>query len=194
MTNVPNAVMVQLLAAGDEGALVFSVSFDPSIVSFVSATKAAGIAAFAVNSNNAATGSLGIAASRSSFAAGTNPIAQLVFSPVTYSNTATLSFADVPANRSVSDVTGTTHLLATYQNGALAVSGSSWPMLSLSSTGSQITLSWPSSATNFVVQTTTNFSSAWAAAGGSPVSNGSTISLTLPAPANTAFYRLSQEP
>ena len=31
-------------------------------------------------------------------------------------------------------------------------------------------------------------------AGGAPVSNGPTNSLTLPAPANTTFYRLCQQP
>jgi hypothetical protein len=195
MTNVANAVVVQLLAQGDESALVFSVSFDPAILSFASATPGAGTsgAMFMVNSAAAAAGELAIALalpSGQSFAAGTDQIAELAFNLVNYSNTAALVFTNSPASCSVSDVTGSTHLSATYQNATLAV----WPVLDIVSTGRQLTLSWPSSATNFLVQMTTNFSAAWTAAGGAPVSNGSTISLTLPAPANTTFYRLCQKP
>jgi hypothetical protein len=193
MPNVANAVMVQLLAEGDEGALVFSVSFDPAILSLASATPGAGTsgAMFMANSTAAATGKLAIALalpSGKSFAAGTNQIAELAFNLVNYSNLSALAFTNSPALCSVSDVTGSTHLSATYQNAVLAV----WPALDIASTGRQVTLSWPSSATNFVVQMTTNFSAAWTAAGGAPVSNGSAISLTLPAPATTTYYRLSQ--
>jgi hypothetical protein len=50
----------------------------------------------------------------------------------------------------------------------------------------------PGSAANFTVQMTTNFSAAWSAAGGSPVTNSATISVTLPDPTNATFYRLYQ--
>ena len=152
---------------------------------------------FIVNSNNVAAGNLGIvlaAPSGQSFAAGSNQLAQLSFSPVSYSNTATLSFADSPVARSAANVSASTHLPATYQSGTMAVGGSSWPVLNIASTNGQVTLSWPSSAANFVVQTTTNLSGVWIAAGGAPVSNNPAMLLMLPAPTNTTFYRLQQQP
>jgi hypothetical protein len=124
-----------------------------------------------------------------SFAPGANQIAQLAFGPVNYSNTVPLLFTNSPALCSVSDVAAN-ELSATYQNTVLAV----WPLLGMASTGSQVSLSWSSSATNFTLQMTTNLSAAWTDVGSAPVSNGSTLSLTLPAPGDTTFYRLSQQP
>ena len=198
MTNVANSVMVQLLAVGDENTVDFSLTFDPAIVNFVSAAKGAGAsgAMFIVNSKATAAGQLGLVVAMpggQAFAAGTNPIATVNFSPVCYSNTAALAFADAPVLRSVADVTATAHLSATYQNGTLAVGGSEWPVLDIAPSGGNLILSWPSSAANFTVQMTTNFSAAWSAAGGTPVSNNSTISVTLPAPTNTTFYRLGTQ-
>jgi hypothetical protein len=193
ITNVANSVMVQLLAAGDESGLSFSVAFDPAIVSFVSATPGAGTsgAMFRVNSTAAAAGKLGFALALpggQTLAAGTNQIVTLAFNPVNYSSTAPLVFTNSPASCSVSDVTAN-ELSATYQNTAMAV----WPMLAIASAGGQITLSWPSSATNFTVQMTTDLNAGWTDAAGTPVTSGSTNSLTLPAPASTTFYRLCQQ-
>jgi hypothetical protein len=67
-------------------------------------------------------------------------------------------------------------------------------VLNIAPSGGNIVLSWPSSVANFTAQMTTNFSAAWSAAGGTPVTNNSTISVTLPAPTNTTFYRLFSQP
>jgi hypothetical protein len=195
MTNVANSVMVQLLAIGDENTVDFSLTFDPAILHFVSAAEGAGAsgAMFIVNSKAAAAGQLGLVVAMpggQGFAAGTDLIATVNFSPVCYANTVALAFADAPVVRSVADVTATVHLSATYQNGTLA----EWPVLNIAPSGGNIVLSWPSSAANFTVQMTTNFSAAWSAAGGTPVTNNSTISVTLPAPTNTTFYRLFSQP
>lgn len=194
---VTNSVAVELLAQGDESTVDFSLTFDPTLLSFVGATKGAGAGAamLIVNSNRLANGTLGIVLSLpggQGFAVGTDQIAKLNFSSVSYSNTAALAFSDSPVLRSVSDVTATSHLQATYQSGSLVVGGAAWPVLDIAPAGGDISLSWPASGTNMTVQMTTNFPATWSAAGGTPVTNGSTISVTLPAPANPTYYRLYQ--
>jgi hypothetical protein len=72
------------------------------------------------------------------------------------------------------------------------VAGSAWPTLGIGTSGGNIILTWASTATNFTVQMTTDMNAGWSAAGGTAVSNGSTISVTLPAPASATFYRLYQ--
>jgi hypothetical protein len=41
-------------------------------------------------------------------------------------------------------------------------------------------------------QWSTNLGANWAETGGTPATNGATVSLPLPAPSNTTFYRLHQ--
>jgi hypothetical protein len=81
---------------------------------------------------------------------------------------------------------------ANYQSGSLQLAGMSWPQLGISQTGGGITLSWPSAATALAAQWTTNLGANWTKTGGTPVTNGGTVYLTLPAPASTTFYRLAQ--
>jgi hypothetical protein len=185
-----------LLAEGDENTVDFSLTFDPTLVSFVSAAPGAGIsgALFILNTNGVGTGNLGIVLALpggQAFAAGTNSIVQIDFGSVYYSNTAVLAFGDAPVPRSVADVTANI-VSATYQNGTLAVAGSAWPTLGIGTSGGNIILTWASTATNFTVQMTTDMNAGWSAAGGTAVSNGSTISVTLPAPASATFCRLYQ--
>jgi hypothetical protein len=130
--------------------------------------------------------------SGTAFAAGANQIATLAFRAVSYSNQATLAFGDIPVVRSVADVTATSHLATAYQSGSLAVGGAAWPQLAISQSARSLTLSWPSSPTVFNVQWSTNLGVNWTNTGGTPVTNGGMVFLTLPAPTNTTFYRLAQ--
>jgi hypothetical protein len=68
----------------------------------------------------------------------------------------------------------------------------STPILSMLFSGSDIVISWSSSATNFVVQTNSNLSSTnWGTAGYAiSTSDGTNYSVTIPPPSGTLFYRL----
>jgi hypothetical protein len=191
-----DTVTVQILAAGNENTVDFSLSFDPSVVSYVSAAPAAGLsgALFIVNTNAIGAGKIGFVLGLpggQTLAAGTNSLVQINLASVHYSNTATLSFGDVPVPRSVADVTANT-VSAAYQNGSLAVAGTTWPTLNIGASGGNLSLIWSSTATNFSVQSTTNLGSAWNTLSATFTTNGSTISVTVPAPTNTTYYRLSQ--
>jgi surface antigen len=190
------SAMVELAAQGDESAVQFSVDFDPTAISFVSASLGAGAAGAVLfaNTTNLAAGQLGIALclpSPNTFAAGTQPIVKLNFNSSSYSNTASLVFADSPLVRQVGDNTATA-VSATYLNGSLVVGGAPWPPLAISQSSGNIILSWPASAGSFGAQKTTVLGGSWTGAGGTPVTNGATVFLALPAPTNTTFFRLSQ--
>jgi hypothetical protein len=70
------------------------------------------------------------------------------------------------------------------------------PRLSIASAGSNVKLSWPSSATGFALQNATNLPAGtnWSAVVATLVTNGGTISATVPIPGNRNFYRLKQGP
>ena len=194
-----DSVMVQLVAQGGETALQFSVAFDPTALSFVSASLGSGASGAYLIPNTAsnATGQLGIALAflpsqpPKAFAAGTQEVVKLNFNSISYSNTTSLVFTDSPTIRQVAD-TNASVLSAGYQNGALQIGGTSWPQLAISQSAGGLTLSWPSSPTVVTAQWTTNLGANWSNTTVTPVTNGPTVSLTLPAPTNTTFYRLYQ--
>jgi hypothetical protein len=65
------------------------------------------------------------------------------------------------------------------------------PQLSVSVSGKNITISWPSSATGFTLQQNTSLNSAtWQTAQQTPSDNGTIRSISLTAPAGNMFYRL----
>jgi Cohesin domain/Bacterial Ig domain len=191
-----NSATVQLVAAGGENTIDFSLNFDPTVVTYISAAPASGVsgALFILNTNDIPTGKVGFVLGLpggQSFAAGTNSIVQINFAPISYSNTTVLTFGDIPIPRSVADVTADT-VTATYQNGSFAVAGTVWPALSIGTAGGNVSLSWSTTATNFSLQTTTNLSAAWSALTATPAINGTTVTVTVPTPTNTTYYRLSQ--
>jgi hypothetical protein len=194
VTNIANCVLVELAAQGDENTLAFSVSFDPTVLSFASARQVAVAsgAQFRVNTNKVATGALGIVLALpggQSLAAGTDPVVQLMFNPVAGSNLATLAFTNSPISCSVADVTAS-DVSANYQSGSLVVGGATQPLLGIGPAANGVTLTWPSTAGGFVVQMTTNLSAAWSDISATAVTNGVGVSVSLPAPAGTTFYRL----
>ncbi len=148
----------------------FSLGFDPAKVSFVSAGLGAGAsgAALFVNTNNLATGQLGLALALpcpSAFAVGTQPIVQLAFNSVSYSNTVPLVFADSPIVRQVGDITANP-VSAKYLNGSLLVGGAPWPQLAVRQSGGNIVLSWPASAAGLTAQMTAALGGNWTWAAG----------------------------
>ena len=66
------------------------------------------------------------------------------------------------------------------------------PQLSVSVSGQNVTISWPSSSTGFTLQETASLNSPnWQAVPQTVNTNGATLSITLTAPAGTMFYRLA---
>ena len=191
-----NTVNLQLAAQGIENALSCSLNFDASSLAFLGATLGAGAAGamLDVNTNQIAAGNLGLAVALlpgSAISSGTQPIVQLSFLSISYSNSLSLSFGDVPVARQVAD-TNADILPVSFQNGLLAVAGSSWPLLSVSRSGTNVILSWPSSAAGFAVQSTFSLSQNWTNLSGTPVTNGNNLVLTSPVFTNAAFFRLKR--
>jgi hypothetical protein len=189
-----NTVNVQLAAQGIENALSCSLTFDASSVDFLGATLGPGAAGamLEVNTNQIADGHLGLALALlpgSAIPSGTQPVVQLSFLSIGYSNNLNLSFGDVPVARQVAD-TNADILPVSFQNGSLAVGGSSWPLLSVSRSGTNIFLSWPASDDGFTVQSTFPLGQIWTAVAGTPATNGSNLVLKSSVSTNAQFFRL----
>jgi hypothetical protein len=145
------------------------------------------------NVNNAA-GQLGIVVGLMppmTFASGTRQPVTLYFKSISYSNTTSVAFADAPISRKLVDSSANT-LSATYQNTSLPIAGVAWPEVAVSQTAGNVILSWPYEPTVLTAQWSTNMGTNWSYTGGTPVTNGGTITLTLPAPTNATIYRLYQ--
>ena len=124
-------VPLQLIAHGDENALGFSVNFDATKLTFVSATAGAQATDATLNTNSSQTssGKLGIAMAKPSgavWSAGTQEIVKLTFtlaSSVPDTTVVPLTFGDVPVAREISSVAAGP-LPAGYQSGSVtALSG-----------------------------------------------------------------------
>jgi hypothetical protein len=164
---------------------------------FLGATLGSGAsgAMLDVNTNQAAVGSLGLALALlpgSAISAGSQPLVQLSFVSIGYSNMVSLSFGDVPVARQVAD-TNADILPVSFQNGSVAVAGASWPLLSVSRSGTNVLLSWPASAAGFGIQSTVSLSQGWTNVVAPLTTNGGTISMSVPLSANQAFYRLQDK-
>jgi len=189
-----NTVTLQLAAQGTENALSCGVTFDATSLAFLGASLGAGAggAMLNVNTNQIAAGNLGLAVALvpgSAIPSGTQPIVQLSFLSISYSNTLILSFGDVPVPRQVAD-TNALVLPVSFQNGSLAVAGSSWPLLSVSRNGTNVLLSWPASAGGFAVQSTASLGQSWTNVAASLTTNSGMISTSVPISATQAYYRL----
>lgn len=117
--------VVKMTAAGDENALSFSLSFDPTKVTFKGATLAAAMstASLVLNSNQAAPGKLGFVVSvpaGQTTAAGTFDLLNLSFQAGANPGSATLVFANSPAPKSLSDPLGN-DLVQTYSDGTITI-------------------------------------------------------------------------
>jgi hypothetical protein len=189
------SVSVKLVAQGDESALQFSVAYDPTVLTYTSASLGSNAvgASLIVNTNYASSGRLGIVVGYlgGTFTLGTQEVVKLNFNSISYSNTTSLVFGNSPIIQQIVDTVPNV-LPATYQNASVQVGGQSWPQLAISQSVSGISFSWPSSATALKAQWTTNLGTNWTDVAATAVTNGGTVYLTVPAPSTTTFYRLSQ--
>src|SRR5205814_557713 len=106
-------VPITIVANGNENALGLSLSFNPALLNFDSASTGTGAsgAALLLNTNQLPSGKLGLALALpagSTLAAGTQQVVQVTFTTgiVTNPTSASVSFADTPIARQLTDVNG----------------------------------------------------------------------------------------
>ena len=191
-------VAVLLVAEGDENALGFSVSFDPALVTFISAepgTAATG-ATINVNSAQASAGRVGLALALptgSIFASGTQEVLRLAFRPTSpVSSASAVAFADQPIPRQVSNPNATA-LSTTYLDGVITLNP--MPSLRIARSASEIRLSWPSWAASFVLREAATIAapaSGWTDVPITPALHDNEAVITLTPSGDARYYRLER--
>jgi hypothetical protein len=188
---------LRLESQGDENALGFSLKFDPTKIAFVSASKAsvASGVILNVNTNQIASGTLGLALALptgSSFTSGSQQIVLLTFSALATAPASTVvSFADAPVLRQVSD-TRANVLLCDYTSATVSVSVvTPGPPLSVARSGQNVVIFWDAASTGFELQTASSLGGTWSKVGVTPVQIGGQNIVTLPL-GTSEFFRLSK--
>jgi hypothetical protein len=188
---------ISVSAQGDENALSFSLSYDPSLVTYIGeavGSDALGSTLF-VNTNQAASGQLGFALALPpgvSFGAGPKELARVSFQPVPgASGSFSAPFIDLPAPREVSSPLALP-LPVGFASGSIIVSPP--PVIRISSAGTNMVLSWPSWATNYSLQEAADFTGplAWTNVPAQPTVGSQECSLCLPGGDAPRFYRLKR--
>ena len=191
-------VPVNLVASGSENALGFNVAFDPTQLTLQGIAKgsAAGSTVMNVNTNQSATGHLGVTLALNSgnvFASGTNQIVKLSFKVLNQAS-GNLGVAFVVTNPVVEQVCGVDAgvLNASYTSAIILVQSGPKPTLQIQLTNGMVNLSWPQAFGNYMLQSIGNMGSGvWNSNIGSPSVQGSNWLMTLPATNAAQFYRLS---
>jgi hypothetical protein len=189
-------VSVTLTAQGNENALGFSLSFDPTLATFAGATLGGGGsgATLYVNSSQAASGRLGFALALStgaSYPAGAKELVRLNFQATpAASGGFAAAFGDLPVPREVSDA-GANALPVSFMNGNVTVTPP--PSLLISQAGTNVVLSWPIWANNFILQecvATLPPAATWSNLPVTPLNIGNSSTVTLPLGSSPRYYRL----
>src|SRR5439155_14116345 len=177
-------------------AVGFTLVFDPAKVNYTGASlgSGAGGAVLNVNTDQASTGRVGFAlalGSGANFAPGSEELVKVTFQvAASATGSVSLFFADDPIYREISDP-GANALSADYLGTAITVNPV--PSLSITQTGQDLTLSWPSWATNYVLQQSDGgLSSAanWTNSSATVTTTTNASSVYVPIEASTRFYRL----
>jgi hypothetical protein len=191
-------VSVYLDAQGDENALSFSLSFDPTELAYLTASPGADApgATLEINTNQSAAGRAAFVLAMpigSSFSAGTKEILKLnLGSAPSAAGLYPVALTDQPVGREVVDTTAAP-LTTTYLNGSITIN----PPPSLTATRSQqsISLSWPLWATNFTLQEADGAllpSLIWSNVPVALSITNNAAVVTLPISGTTKFYRLQK--
>ena len=199
----PLTVPVQLTAKGNENALGFSVQFDPTQLVLNSVTLGAGAAGATLVVNQTQAATRGLAAvlvalpAGTQFPAATVEVAALNFTAALASaaGVQTLTLTSRLTATEVTDVNAAS-LVTTYQNGVVTITPAG-PALRAAMTSGGLVLSWPASATGYVLQTSAGLGAGavWTTINASPATaaGGATQSVTLPTGGETQrYYRLVQ--
>src|SRR5262249_46159731 len=122
----------------------------------------------------------------------TDELLKLTFQASTaVSGNASIGFADDPIYREISDA-GANTLVAEYSGSAVTVKA--LPSLKINQTDQNITLSWPSWATNFVLQESGDLGSQnWNTVNTTVDTSGGESVATIPVGGTARFYRLQQQ-
>jgi len=119
-------VSIDLAALGSESAVGFTLDFDPSVLTYMSVVAGSGAsgAFFLANSNQIASGHLGLAVALASgtFTPGEQALLEVTFqvAPVTNATTTAISFGSQPTPEQVSDAQARS-LPATYSPGIISI-------------------------------------------------------------------------
>jgi hypothetical protein len=198
---LPTAVSVVLDAQGDENGAGFTLTFDPTALTYAStALGAGGIGAnLIVSSGQAGSGRLGVVLALpagSAFAAGSRELVKvnLVASSPT-PGVFPLDLTDQLVTRCVSDALANEVAVSYFNTELRVVPVNPSPPLAILLSGTNVVLSWPDWAGDFTLQMTdgsTGPSGVWTNAPGPPQINGDELSITLPVVDETKFFRLSR--
>jgi len=108
----------------------------------------------------------------------------------TYTLTGTIGQPDAGAMTG-----GSYSLIGGFWGVAVAIQEVGAPLLTITRSGSTVTISWPSPSTGFDLQETRNLGSPnWTGSVLTINDNGTTKSVTIPAPIGSRFYRLFKAP
>jgi prolyl-tRNA editing enzyme YbaK/EbsC (Cys-tRNA(Pro) deacylase) len=192
-------VPVNLVASGTENALGFNVAFDASQLTLLGITKgvAAGSAVMNVNTNQSATGRLGVTVALNSgntFAGGTNQIALLSFlvSGSASGNVPVAFAATNPVVQQVCDVNAGV-LPTSYVSAIITLPPGSKPVLQIQLTNGSVKLTWPQMFSNYSLQSISNLgATGWLSNLGTPSVVGTNFMVLQPATNRVQFFRLSQ--
>jgi hypothetical protein len=188
-------VAVALESLGNENAVAASLSFDPSQLAFVSASKgsASSTATFNVNAVQATTGKLGFALALPTgraFATGTCELVRVAFRAVGSTGSTNVSLTDSPVPREVSDAAADA-LTSEYAGGAVVIREA--PVLGIQQSGNSVLLTWPGWATNFTLKAAgLPVSGSWTNMPTPPLLTNDINSVLLPIESTSMLYRLSQ--
>jgi hypothetical protein len=196
LPNQTATISVNLAAQSNENAVAFSLSFNPSLVTFSSAaagTAASGATLF-VNTSQAALGRLGVAlalGTLTTFAPGDCELVRLTFrGSATASGSFTPAFTDLPVPREVSD-TAAAPLPIGFSAGTITVNPP--PTLRITRTDpANILLSWPMYASSFGLQEAGALAATtvWSNLPGSLIFSNNECNFLLPITNSPRFYRL----
>jgi hypothetical protein len=188
-------VPVVLEAQGNENALGVSLRFDPTALSYAGASLGSGVsgATLNVNAAQAASGRLGAVLALgigSAFTPGNHEVLKVNFHVVAPTpGSYPVSFTNSPVHCQVSD-TNALALSTSYVNATVAVNP--LPSLTITPTGSDITLAWPLWATNFGLQEATAYGSPtiWSNLPVSITTSNGQSEVRLPMSDASKYYRL----
>jgi len=192
-------ISVKLNTQGNENAVGFTLGFDPTAFTFGSVTLGSGMSGvnLIANTSQAGTGRLGVVLALSpgnTFAAGIKELVKvnLTASP-SVSGAFPLTLTDLLVTRCVSDALAN-ELPVSYFDGSLTINAPAPPpFLKISQVDSNVIVSWPLSASNFVLQIsgrTNGFPDAWTDAPWPLHTNGGEISVMTSVTNQMKFFRL----
>ncbi len=194
-------VFVNLKALGNENALGFTLSFDPSVLTYTRTGTGSDLSAaggsMIVNETQKASGRVSLMMGLqpgASFAAGDQQVAQVSFSArASVSGKYPVTLLSQPVACQVSDPAAVP-LAAGYVNGAITISGP--PSLSIAHSAQAIVLSWPLWAANFELQEASGPLSpamTWSSAAVTLTAAAGTYTASLAPGSTNKFYRLRQK-